>query len=95
MRLPAGPIVRTGMGLLRYITQGFGWHVGAHVAKEAIHAVENLPEERALTKREAKRLAKAQRKAAERDLARRRAEKARADAAIEAQLRELKKNAKR
>jgi hypothetical protein len=82
------------MGLLRYITQGFGWHVGAHVAKETIKAVDRLPEERGLTKREAKRIAKAQRKAAERDLARRRAEKARADAAIEAQLRDLKKRAK-
>lgn len=84
------------MGLFRYIVQGFGWHVGSHVAGEAIDALEQHGERDdapALTKRQARKLAKEQRKAAERDLARRRAEKQRADAAIEAQLRELKKKA--
>ena len=81
------------MGLFRYIVQGFGWHVGSHVAREGIEALERHTdkEARPLTKREAAKLAREQRKAVELAAKRRREEKARREAVVEAQLREIKK----
>jgi len=84
------------MGLFRYIVQGFGWHVGSHVAGEAIDALHKPGEDAPrLTPRQARKLERDQRKEAEREAARRREQKRLADAAIEAQLRELKKKADR
>jgi len=86
------------MGLFRYIVQGFGWHVGSHVAREGIEALERHDQgepARPLSKREIAKLERERRRAAEREAARRREEKARREAAIESQLRELKKRADR
>lgn len=86
------------MGLFRYIVQGFGWHVGSHVARESIGALEDhldAKQARPPTKRELKRLDRAKRKAAKRRAKAARAEKARREAVVEAQLRELKKRADR
>ena len=79
------------MGLLRYITQGFGWTIGAHVAREAITSVEK---QGAINEREAKKLARAQAKQARRATKLERRDMARRKRAVEAQLLELKRRAK-
>jgi hypothetical protein len=86
------------MGLFRYIVQGFGWHVGGHVAREGIAALEDhldAEQKRQPTKRQLAKLERAKRKAAKREAKRRRADQARSAAAIELQLRDLKKRAER
>jgi hypothetical protein len=79
------------MGLFRYIVQGFGWEIGAQAAREGIDALEKTSQAHETaepadppSRRQAARIARAQRKAAER-------ERARKHAQIEDQLRELKK----
>jgi hypothetical protein len=81
------------MGILRYIVQGVGWEIGRSAAREGIEALDKRDDERPPSAAELKHLAR------EREKAETRARKAAAQAeakrvaAIEAQLRELKKKA--
>lgn len=88
-----------GVGLLKYIVQGFGWHVGAHAAKEGLEALErqrlHAETPRPLSRREMRRREKEAAKEAARVRCERAKAAARIEAQIEAQLQALKKKADR
>ncbi len=88
---PAGGSIDR-MGILRYIVQGFGWELGARAARESLDAVADATNEQPAptpaSERERRRREK--RQARQRRVAARRAQ-----ADIEAQLRALKKHARK
>lgn len=86
VRLGAARDVRTGMGILRFVVQGFGWEVGRRAASETIDAV-NRPSE--ASAEDAKAPPPSPRELARRERARKKDE-ARRRAEIEAELQRLK-----
>jgi hypothetical protein len=84
--------------LWRALFEGFGWHVGKEVAKDALATVEKALDEADVAAPDPKALAvarKASAKAAARAAKERKAEKKRADREIDAELRKLKKRVAR
>ena len=90
---PAGGSIDR-MGILRYIVQGFGWELGARAARESLdavaHATTEQPQPAPTPASERERRRREKRQARQRRVAARRAQ-----ADIEAQLRALKKHARR
>jgi len=98
VRRTDGSGVRTYVGILRYIVQGFGWEVGSQVAREGIETLKERSDEhdaRPMTEREAAKLARKQAKQEARERKAREAAVARKRAEIEAQLAELKRRSGR
>jgi hypothetical protein len=101
MRPARSPCVRTRVGILRYIVQGFGWEVGSQVAREGIQTLKQRADEQAaeqaeqLSPRQAAKLARKQAKQEARERKEREAAVARKRAEIEAQLAELKRRSGR
>jgi hypothetical protein len=96
---PAVRCVRTGVGILRYFVQGFGWEVGSQAARASIdelkrqdQAATNAP---APTRRQLARAEKERAKQVERDRKEYQAAVARNRARIESELQALKKKASR